>query len=88
MNICFLKRRLNQRKSRPKVNIKSTHINDNKSLITGKKNFNVTTTKYLLEEYEKNKYPDRQSKDRIALKLNLTSLQVQYWFENRRKKLK
>ena len=50
-------------------------------------NFKVTTTNYL-EEYEKNKYPDRQSKDRIALKGNLTSLQVQNWFENRRKKLK
>ena len=56
-------------------------------IITGKKQFNVTITKDLLDEYNKNNYADKQSVDRIALKVGLTSKQIHNWFQNKRRKL-
>ena len=65
VNIWFIKKRLNQKKSKK-----------NNCLITGNNQFNVAITKDLLDENNKNKYADKQSVDRIALKVGLTSKQV------------
>ncbi len=54
---------------------------------TNNKNFNSKITNSLLKEYEKNKYPSKQSFDRIASKLNLTFEQVSSWFKYKRNKL-
>jgi hypothetical protein len=55
----------------------------------GKNNkFNETITHLLNEEYKKNKFPDKQTKYRLASKVSLTSQQVENWFKNTRKKLK
>ena len=56
-------------------------------MVTRYNQFNVTITKSLLNEYEKNNYPDKQSKVRLALQVGLTSKQVQNWFHKRRLKL-
>ena len=57
-------------------------LNDTKD-----KGFNVKITNFLLNEYEKNKYLDVQSIERIALKVSLTAKQASYWFSNRRNKI-
>ncbi len=52
-----------------------------------KKHFDKTVTNALLKEYEKNKYPDQQTKVKLALQVGLTLHQVSIWFINARKKL-
>jgi len=52
-----------------------------------KKNFDETVKNALLKEYEKNKYPDQQTKVKLALQVGLTLQQVSIWFKNARKKL-
>jgi hypothetical protein len=95
VSIWFIKQRLNQRKYSA-IKSPKTKLNKNDGLITGSEKFKLTTkkalfdekiTKSLLDEYDENKYPDKQSKERIASKVGLTSQQVIDWFENRRKKL-
>ena len=60
VNIWFTKNRTN----RKKLNfIKSKYlINNKKGLIPGKNQYNVTIINALNEEYNNNKYPDKQSK--------------------------
>ena len=52
------------------------------------KKYDLKAIQILLEKYEKNKYPDQHTINRIASKIGLTSKQVQKWFLNRRHKLK
>jgi len=52
------------------------------------KKYDLKAIQILLEKYEKNKYPDQHTINRIASKIGLTLKQVQKWFLNRRHKLK
>ena len=58
-----------------------TKLNETKT-----KQLKLKITEALLEEYEFNKCPNKQSLARIALKVGLTSKQVYFWFHYRRNK--
>ena len=63
INIWFiLKQRLNKRKF---ISVKSTkkNLSKNNCLITESNQIDFTITKALLDEYDKNKYPDKKSRD-------------------------
>jgi hypothetical protein len=73
----FLNKRLDEKKIlQPK----------NKTTIT-KFQFENTKKEYLLNEYDKNKYPNKQTLERISLEINLTPKQVETWFKNKRHQL-
>jgi len=73
----FLNKRLNEKKILQP---------ENKNKIT-KYQFENTKKEYLLNEYDRNKYPSKQTLERISLEINLTPKQVETWFKNKRHQL-
>jgi len=73
----FLNKRLNEKKILQP---------ENKNKIT-KYQFENTKKEYLLNEYDRNKYPSKQTLERISLEINVTQKQVETWFKNKRHQL-
>jgi len=84
VNIWFLNQRLKQ-KSNSNSNMKQTKTVLNNT--NSSRNFNTKIIKALLNVYNKNKYPDKFLKEKIAAKTGLIKQQVDLWFRKRRYKL-
>ena len=50
--------------------------------------FNEYQTRLLIQFLSTNQYPSKKEKEALAIKANLTEMQVKQWFERTRRKLK
>ena len=83
VNVWFLNKRLNQKKQQQQNS--DNNNNNNSKLNNIVLVYNDESKQILLNEFEHNKYPDRNTCERLASETNTTHKQVRNWFTNKRR---